>query len=290
MRARDSARSSKDDPRSTADVRVEETSAGAGFSCIRAEDAGGGVHVLTLARPRTLNAMSLAMVAELDTAIGELQRGDAGAIVITGEGRAFCSGADVAEFPQLLGPAALDAYEGVMKYNELALKLWRLDVPLVAAINGPAVGGGASLAFLTDIRVMASNAYLQVLQTDRGIIPDMGITYVLPRLVGLSRALDAMLLARRISAADALEMGLASEVVEDGDVVERSLLLAHQLADGSRVALALTRRATYDALSQNFENALKFEAACQSLCSQTEDFQARLDAYASKSAESLPDD
>lgn len=252
--------------------------AGLAFSCIRIEDAGAGVHLLVLSRPEELNAMSLAMVAELGSAVDELRRSAARALVITGEGRAFCSGADVVEFRQLLGPAALDAYEGVMKYNELALKLWRLDLPIIAAINGLAVGGGASLAFLADIRIIASSAYLQVLQTERAIVPDMGITYLLPRLIGLGRALDAMLLARSISATDALQMGLVSEVVEGQEVVERSLELAHRLANGPRVALGLTRRASYDGLARSFEDALKFEAAYQSFCSQTEDFRRRLDA------------
>ena len=181
-------------------------------------------------------------------------------------GRGFCAGADLGEFDRILGPTPADAVAGVGRYHELAEVLAGLSVPTVAAVNGPAVGGGAGLALLCDLRMFAASAQLWVNQVERAIVPDMGITWSLPRLVGASRAAAWMLLAAPVDASTALAAGLAHDVVPDADLVDAAVAVAGRLAALPPLALRMTRAMLAGSARCDLSDALRQEALAQAVC------------------------
>lgn len=237
-----------------------------------------GIVVLTLNRDSRMNALSLGLVDELGHALSDLARDpDVSALVITGAGRAFCAGADITEFDRILGPTAVDAVDGVGRYNDLALQLWRLPMPTVAAVNGPAVGGGVALALLCDLRVMAETASLRVNQIERGIVPDMGATFLLPRMVGHAWAADRMLLAKPIPADEATRLGLASGTAATSEeLVALALDLADAVTGHAPVAARMTAQAIRAATDGSLADALAREAAAQACCAGTDGFRTSL--------------
>ena len=226
-----------------------------------------GVGVLTLRRPDKLNSLSLALVTELQAIVDDIHRdGSLKALVVTGEGRAFCAGADVSEFGQILGPNPADAVVGVMRFHRLALSLWELPIPTIAAVNGLAVGGGSGLAMLCDLRIMSTLAYIQVNQLERGIVPDMGATHLLPKIVGLGRGIQAILLLERLPASVCLDIGLAGFVAEPGDLLSQTLTIAEQVAALPRTAMRMVRETVHAGLDGTLADALHREAVAQGIC------------------------
>jgi enoyl-CoA hydratase/carnithine racemase len=226
-----------------------------------------GVGLLTLRRPDKLNSLSIALVDELQGVVeGISGDGAVKALVITGEGRAFCAGADVSEFGLILGPTPSDAVDGVMRFHRLALALWQLPIPTVAAVNGLAVGGGSGLAMLCDLRVMSTDAYGKVNQLERGIVPDMGATHLFPKIVGLGRAMQAILLVERLSAQTCLDIGLAGFVAQPDDLMTSTLAIAEQLAALPSTAVSLVRDMVHAGLDGTLADALRREAVAQGVC------------------------
>jgi 2-(1,2-epoxy-1,2-dihydrophenyl)acetyl-CoA isomerase len=225
------------------------------------------VALVELNRPDKRNALSAALVSELGRTLQETAaRDDVRALVLTGRGSGFCAGADLAEFDRILGPTAADAVAGVGRYNDLAETLARLSVPTVAAVNGAAVGGGAGLALLCDIRILASSAQLWVNQVRRAIVPDIGLTWTLPRLVGASRATAWSLLAEPVDEPTALLAGLAYQVVADDQLVAAAVMLAGRLAELPPLALRLTRAALAESARGDLADALRREALALGVC------------------------
>ena len=242
-------------------------------STVKVEVDADHVAVMTLDRPSKLNAMSMALIDEMTDRLIELRRSpDLRALIVTGRGRAFCAGADVSELNQLLGPTAMDAVNGVRRYNAVATQLWEFPVPTIAAVNGPAVGGGAALALLCDLRLMAEGSYLKVNQLERGIAPDMGATFLLPLLIGHAPAVHKMMLAEAISAEEALRWGLATELAPADDVLDHAVALAGRLIEWSPVAVRSTIQAIRATTRGALADALEREANAQAHCSQAEGF------------------
>ena len=226
-----------------------------------------GVALVEMNRPDKRNALSGDLVVELRTTLQAVAaREDVRALVLTGRGRGFCAGADLGEFDRILGPTPADAVAGVGRYHELAEVLAGLSVPTVAAVNGPAVGGGAGLALLCDLRMFAASAQLWVNQVERAIVPDMGITWSLPRLVGASRAAAWMLLAAPVDASTALAAGLAHDVVPDADLVDAAVAVAGRLAALPPLALRMTRAMLAGSARCDLSDALRQEALAQAVC------------------------
>jgi len=249
--------------------------------------SAAGVGLLTLRRPDKLNSLSFALIAELQEMVEAINRDrSVKALVLTGEGRAFCAGADVSEFGSILGPKPADAVAGVSRFHRLALSLWELRVPTIAAVNGLAVGGGAGLAMLCDVRVMSTLAYMRVNQLERGIVPDMGATYLLPRLVGLGRAMQSILLLERLSAQTCLEIGLAGFVVEPDDLLARSTMVADGVAGLPGTASHLVREAVHASLDGTLAEALSREALAQGICAGEPDVAAAAEKFRAKDSTS----
>ena len=233
------------------------------YQTILAERRGGVLH-LTLNRPDRLNAASLETADELHAALDTLD--GARAVLITGAGRAFCSGADLQGRGERAGSVGQGSHAALTRhYNPLMMKLAELDVPTVAAVNGPAAGIGCSIALACDFVVAGASAYFLQAFVNIGLVPDGGASWMLTRLIGKARATEMMLLGEKIGAAKAAEWGLIHKAVSDEELLPDATALAERLAAGPTVALGIMRRNIADAMDGTYAQALQREAAGQRL-------------------------
>ena len=222
----------------------------------------GSVGILTLDEPASLNAMTPELLGDLALAIGELSAdAELRALVLTGAGRGFCSGQNLKAFNSL----GDDIAAGVMKLYWPAFNALRTcRVPVVVAVNGVAAGGGFSLAMAGDIIVAAKSASFIQVFSRIGLVPDLGSTWLLPRLIGRQRALELMLLNEPLSAAQAKEWGLVREVFADAELRAGALALAHKLAAGPTRALVATRALVeareYASYAEQFRREIEIQA------------------------------
>jgi enoyl-CoA hydratase/carnithine racemase len=228
-----------------------------------------GVATLTLNRPESLNALNSQMRRELLAALKGIARDDAvRAVILTGEGRGFCSGAD------LRGGSGERDFRTVLEreYNPLIRAIRELPKPVIAAVNGVAAGAGAVIALAADFRLLARSASLAFLFTRVGLAgADMGSAYLLPRLVGLARATELLLLGDRVDAERAAALGLATEVVDDQRLGEAAGALAARLASGPTLAYGATKALLSRELDMNLSGAIELEAMTQALLLRSED-------------------
>jgi len=217
------------------------------------------VAVVTLNRPERFNAIDAAMSASL---VADLARagGEARAVVVTGEGKAFCSGADLSGFVDEYDDDGPDLSKHLEEeFHPMVHAIAECAVPVVAAVNGAAAGAGMGLALGCDIRVMAESAYLTSAFTAIGLVPDSGTTWLMPHHAGTSVALEMALTNRRMPASEALDRGLCVEVSADEEVVERAVEYAVKLAELSTDALVSTRRLIYGSSRLTFREGLNAE-------------------------------
>jgi 2-(1,2-epoxy-1,2-dihydrophenyl)acetyl-CoA isomerase len=246
------------------------------FKHIRLEQSPAAVATITLDRADSLNALSLDLLDELRVAVEGLPDQGARCLLLTGEGRGFSSGADLAGS----GGLPMDAGLALEKhYNPLIESLFALPIPFVAAVNGPAAGAGCSLALAADIVIAARPAYFLQAFVNIGLIPDAGATWLLPRLAGRARAMEMMMLGERISADQALEWGMISRVVEGEDLASEAVAMATRLAQGPTIAYGLIRRLAREAGHLPLGDALAAERVAQRQAGGTEDFKRAVAAF-----------
>src|SRR5215472_6041155 len=210
----------------------------------------GGVAVVTLNRPDRRNAYTARMGVELHQAFEELEADDgARAIVVTGSGRDFCVGADLER-----GGSTFNRSDDTLRAERAdrpALRPWEMATPIIAAINGSAVGVGLTLPMQWDIRIAAADAKLGFVFNRRGIIPEANSTWIVPRLVGVSRAMELLLTGRLFSGEEAAAIGLASRAVDAGDVLPTAMAMARDIAENvAPLSAAVTKRLVYRFLSE----------------------------------------
>jgi enoyl-CoA hydratase/carnithine racemase len=232
------------------------------------------VATVTLNRPDKLNALTFEAYADLRDLLAELpHRGDVKVLVITGTGRGFCSGGDVEEIIgelQKLAPAEL--LEFTRMTGSVVKALRECPLPVIAAVNGIAAGAGSVIALAADFRLLAARASFAFLFTRVGLAgADMGSAYLLPRVVGLGRATELLILGDKVSAERAYEIGLATEVVPDDDLAARASALAKRLAEGPALAYATTKVLLTRELDMDLGSAIELEAITQALMMQSED-------------------
>jgi 2-(1,2-epoxy-1,2-dihydrophenyl)acetyl-CoA isomerase len=240
----------------------------------------GKIQIVILSDPATMNAASVEMAEELASAVRKADA-DEGvrAIVLTGEGRGFCSGANLQPGGGGGVQGAGSALERV--YNPLVTQVREMGTPLVTAVNGAAAGVGCSLALLGDLIVAAESAYFLQAFRRIGLVPDGGSTYLLPRMVGRARAMEMAMLGERISARQALQWGLINRCVPDAELMETALGLAEALADGP-ASLGLTRQLIWSSLDTGWSEQLHKEAMGQNRAGRTEDFAEGVAAFLQK--------
>jgi 2-(1,2-epoxy-1,2-dihydrophenyl)acetyl-CoA isomerase len=244
-----------------------------------------GVGTITLNRADKLNAFNDELTFSLQDALKEMEKDESvRAIVITGAGRGFCSGQDLQsrsisqEADQR--PSLGDSIR--RRYNPLVLKIRKMEKPIIAAVNGVAAGAGASLAFACDFRIVADNANFIQSFTKVGLVPDSGSTFMLPRLIGVTKAFELMLSADKLDAAEALRLGLVNKVVPADSVLAEATSLAERLAQGPTKAFGLTKRAVNRAVFSDIEELLEYEASLQEIAGRSDDFQEGVKAFIEK--------
>jgi 2-(1,2-epoxy-1,2-dihydrophenyl)acetyl-CoA isomerase len=231
------------------------------YETIRVENVGA-VRRIVLNRPERLNACPPNMAVEIGDALYNLE--GARAVLITGEGRAFCSGADLAATGKRSVAGGAGSYKALTEhYNPMIAKLSRLPVPLVTAINGVAAGVGCSIALMGDFVIAAKSAYFLQAFVNIGLVPDGGSSWILPRLIGKSRAMQMMMLGERVPAEKAEDWGMIYKAVDDADLANEAMALADRLANGPTVALGVMRQNVARALETNLPAALLIEAEGQ---------------------------
>ncbi len=243
-----------------------------------------GVLRITLNRPERLNALTDTMRHELIDAFTRAGTEDeARVVVLTGAGRGFCSGADLA--------AVLESGEPVdfgqalrTTYNPLVIQMRSLPKPIIAAVNGVAAGAGMSLALACDLRIAAESASFIQAFVKIGLVPDSGSTWLLPRLVGLTRAMELMVSGRKVEAVEALEMGLVNRIVPDEELVGAVAKLAQEYASAPTRAIGLIKQAVDYALDHRLVEALEQEAELQAQAGKTADHVEGVAAFLEKRA------
>ncbi|HWD48397.1 MAG TPA: enoyl-CoA hydratase/isomerase [Rhizomicrobium sp.] len=246
--------------------------------------AHGNVAVVTMNHPEVMNAASVKMVYGLSDAIDYIQQPDSGfrAAILTGEGRGFCSGANLTEQPEERTARGGTGSALETAYHPLLRRFRDMTMPLVTAVNGPAAGVGMSFALMGDLIIAGRSAYFLQAFARIGLVPDGGSTWLLPRMVGLARAKELSLLAEKLPAELALEWGLINRVVDDGALMESALSLAKRLADGPTQSLALIRRLYWDSPNNSYEVQLDQEKQSQQKAGKTKDFIEGVMAFSQK--------
>ncbi len=244
----------------------------------------GGAGRLTLNRPESLNAWTAAFGAELKSVIeGEAADPSVRALLITGAGRGFSSGADLKEGFDPAEDGMPDVRKELLHiYHPIIAGVRRLEKPVVAAVNGPAVGIGASLAFACDLVLAAESAYFGLAFVNIGLMPDGGSTLFVPAAVGKARALQMALLGERVDSARALEWGLVNYVYPDDRLLDEAGTLLNRLAGGPTRSYAASKQALNRMLYPDLDGQLDLEAELQHALARTRDFQEGVTAFVQK--------
>lgn len=258
-----------------------------GYSTLQIE-TGDGWALVALNRPERLNAITPEMQAELEQALADLRSQEVRALILTGRGRGFCSGADVSGMAAARGEAVSSLAGGPAYRLRRPLGwptgvVYRFGRPTIAAINGVAAGAGLSLALACDIRIAAESARFSAIFVRRGLMPDYGCTWLLPRIIGPSRAYEMMYTGRMVSSQEAERWGLVSKVVPNDRLLEEAKALATELAQGPPLSHEAIKQAVQKGLeTPRLEDHLFFEAYGQGIMSQTEDHQEGVRAFLEK--------
>jgi 2-(1,2-epoxy-1,2-dihydrophenyl)acetyl-CoA isomerase len=249
-------------------------------------DVADGVATLTLNRPERLNSFTVAMHGEVRAALDAADADPAvRCLVLTGAGRGFCAGQDLADRAVAPGSDALDLGASIDNYYKpMLLRLRRLRMPTVCAVNGVAAGAGANIPFACDLVFAAKSASFIQSFSKLGLVPDCGGTWWLPRLVGPARAMGLALLGDKLSAAQAEEWGLIWRAVEDDKLMPTALAAACQLATGPTRGYIRTREAVEAGMKLSFEAALDLERDYQRELGRSDDFREGVTAFMEKRA------
>lgn len=241
-----------------------------------------GIGTVILDRPEQLNALTFEVYADLRDLLTELpQRGDVTVLIVTGSGRGFCSGGDVNE---IIGALHSMGSKGLLDFTRMTgsvvQRMRELPMPIIAAVNGVAAGAGAVIALAADLRVMADSAVFHFLFTRVGLAgADMGAAYLLPRVVGLGRAAELLLLGDAVTAEEAERIGLANRVVGDQALMEETSNLARRLATGPSWAIGSTKSLLTRELDMDLAASIELEAWTQALLMTGEDHRRFYEAF-----------
>jgi enoyl-CoA hydratase len=250
---------------------------------IRLETPKEGVALLTLSRPKKLNALNATMIGEINQALDEVAADERiRVLVITGEGRGFCSGMDIRGDDELASRiGVVEALRRQEVLASIATRLRELPQPAIAAVNGPAAGGGMAIALACDVRICAPEARFNVAFVRVGTSGcDVGVSHLLPRVVGLGLASELMLTGRQVGAEEAAAIGLANRVSAAGDLLEDCYTLAAEIAANSPFGVRMTKQVLHRNVdAPSLEAAIELENRTQILTTRTEDMREALSAF-----------
>jgi enoyl-CoA hydratase len=244
------------------------------------------VAVVTLNRPDRLNALSIDLAIALDATLNEIAtENDTWVVVLTGAGRGFCSGLDLKDYGVLPGIDGLTvgriAQRSMRAYSRIVLTMRRMPQPIVAAVNGPAYGGGMCLTLAADLRIAARSAVFNATGIVNGLTStEMAAGWLLPRLIGASRSNDLLMTGREVDAAEAAAIGLVSRVVDDGTSLDEALSAAQAMCRFSPYGLSMTKNALWASLEiGSLETAIELEDRNQLMLGFTENLQEAIRAF-----------
>jgi 2-(1,2-epoxy-1,2-dihydrophenyl)acetyl-CoA isomerase len=247
------------------------------FKLIRVE-IEDEVATLTLNRPDKLNCLNAAILHEMSKAIGDLNADDSiKALILTGAGRSFCSGADLAEQPygtdkNQPGISRAEHITPFVSFGWVIKHIEDFTKPVIAAVNGIAAGGGLALALAADVRIASENATFSAIFVKRGLVPDCGVSYYLPRLVGVSKALELMWTGEKIDGREAERIGMVNKVVPHDHLMKSTHEFAQGLAKGPSLAIEMIKRMAYTALkADSVITQMAVEDFMQQVCRESED-------------------
>ncbi len=245
-------------------------------------DLTDGVATITLNRPDTLNAFNDTMIRETTHAFKQAARNrDIRCVVITGAGRGFSSGQDLADVQAREGDFSIGDHlrHG---YHRLIQAMVRLEKPVIAAVNGVAAGAGVGVALAADLRIASEKASFILAFSRVGLIPDSGVNWFLPRLIGYARAYQMAITAEKVRADQALAWGMVNAVVSPDAFQDEVNAWAQRLASGPSLAFGLTKRAMHRALTQTLDDALAYEAHLQEIAGRSHDYREGVQAFLEK--------
>lgn len=247
------------------------------------QDFKNGVCTLTLNRPQVFNSFNKEMALSLQQALDACEKDESvRAIVIKGEGKAFCAGQDLAEATDPNGPEM----QSIVKehYNPIIERIRNIEKPIIAAVNGVAAGAGANIALACDIAIAKESASFIQAFSKIGLIPDSGGTFFLPRLIGAQKAMALMMTGEKVSAKDAEAMNMIYKAVSDDSFEEEIVKFAENLASMPTYGLGLTKRAMNASVTNNLTQQLAVEEELQTLAGKSADFQEGVAAFLEKRA------
>ena len=241
------------------------------------------VAVLTIDRPEALNALNTQVLCDLDEAIAKVEQADdVRVVILTGAGRSFVAGADIGE---MKGFSAIDGKKFGGHGGSIFLRLENLSKPVIAAVNGFALGGGCELAMACDIRLASEKAKFGQPETGLGITPGFGGTQRLPRIVGVSKAMELILTAKTIGAEEAKAIGLVSEVYPAEELMDKAMELAQAICANAPIAVAESKRCIRMGMQTDISTGAAFEAEAFGVTCGTEDKNEGMGAFLEKRKE-----
>lgn len=244
----------------------------------------GGIATITLNRPERMNAFTWDMIDAWADALVECQKNDAiAAVIVTGAGKAFCSGGDIGEMQKRTERTPLDRKNELRGHvHKIPLTLESLDKPVIAAINGAATGAGMDLALMADLRIAAESARLGETYVKVGLVPGAGGAWFLPRLVGAAKALELFWTGDLIDAQEALRIGIVNRVVPDAELMAQTRALAEKIAGGPQLSVRFIKRAVYQGLNTDLRSALDLISSHYAVVSSSADHREAVAAYLEK--------
>ena len=243
----------------------------------------GGIATITMNQPDRRNALSLEMATDIESALKEIAADpEAKVIVLTGGGKAFCSGGDVKSMAEGMDKPMVESRGQIIDYYRTALAILGAEVPTIASINGHAIGAGLTLAMACDMRIVAEEAKIGATFLQIGLHPGMGTTYFLPRIVGTAKACELIFTAKTIEVREAERIGLVNMVVPSEQLAEETEKLAGAIAAGPSLAMRMAKKSIYFGAKSDLESTLERESFAQSACIQTEDLKEGIAAFIQK--------
>ena len=242
-----------------------------------------GVGTITLNRPKALNPMSERLIEETEEALRLIKADEAvRAVIITGAGRAFCAGADLHDLESVPAKSSLANRNYVRSGGQLALSITNLEKPVIAAVNGPAVGGGCNLALSCDIILASEKAVFSQIFVKIGALPDIGGLYFLPRLIGMARAKELFFTGRMVSAEEAANIGMINKVVNHEALGAEALKFAKELAKAPTKSIGMIKMVLNKTLHADLAAVVEYESLIQSHLFLTEDFKEGVRSFFEK--------
>ena len=243
----------------------------------------GHVGILTICRPEALNALNSQVLTDLDTVLDQVEQdGEIYVAILTGEGRSFVAGADIGEMKEF---SSIDGQRFGIHGGNVFLKLENLSKPVIAAVNGFALGGGCELAMACDIRLAGEKAKFGQPEVGLGITPGFGGTQRLPRIVGISRAMELILTARVISAAEAKDIGLVNEVYPTEELMGKAMELANAICANAQIAVCQSKKCIRMGMQTDIHTGSAFEAEAFGVTCGTKDKDEGMGAFLEKRTE-----